>query len=339
MDKKRFRTHSIFFRLIMVMLVMAMVVIFLFVVVYFLASQEIPRISMSAHYFLIGFLFFLLIFALYSTYHVLKKYIAPLKGLTRAALEVSEGKFDVKVPVEGNDELGELSHTFNTMALEIREMMNAREKMLRDVSHELKTPLTRLKLAIEMLEDKSAKDSMAEDVQELEDLVNEILEAEKLRKGIITGEFKNADVISTIRKVVKTFDKSTPRVLLNNMPVLFELNFEEKAVQKALKNLIQNAIKFSGPDSSPVEVSAKQKADRFVVQIKDDGIGIPEEELSMVFKTFYQVEKSRTKAPGKTGGYGLGLSLVQKVMEAHNGEVKLENNVDGGVVASLSFPV
>lgn len=339
MDKKRFRTHSIFFRLVMVMLVMAMVVIFLFVVVYFLASQEISQISMTAHYFLIGFLFFLLIFALYSTYHVLKKYITPLKGLTHAALEVSEGNFDVKVPVQGNDELGELSQTFNIMALEIQEMMNAREKMLRDVSHELKTPLTRLKLAIEMLDNKTAKESMAEDVQELEDLVNEILEAEKLRKGIITGEFKNADVISTIRKAVKSFDKSKPQVILKNMPVLFELNYEEKAVQKALKNLIQNAIKFSGPKSSPIEVSAGQEADRFVIRVKDDGIGIPDEELSLVFKTFYQIEKSRTKAPGKTGGYGLGLSLVQKVMEAHKGEVKLKNNHDGGLVATLSFPV
>jgi signal transduction histidine kinase len=338
MIKRKFRTQSIFFRLLMVMLVMALVVVFLFVVVYLLASREIFQLSMAAHYFLIIFLFGLLIFALFSTYHVLKKYITPLKGLTKAALEVSNGNFNVEVPVEGTDELGELSLTFNTMAGEIQEMIDARERMLRDVSHEFKTPLTRLKLAIEMLEDRSVRESMAEDVQELEELVNEILDAEKLRKGIITGTFQKADIITTIRKVVSSFEGSHPEIVLKEMPVFFELYFEEKAVKKALKNLIQNALKFSRPDSKPVEVTAQQEGGRFVIKIKDDGIGISEEALSLVFKPFYQVEESRTKAPGKSGGYGLGLSLVKKVMEAHGGEVKLKNAPEGGIVATLHFP-
>jgi signal transduction histidine kinase len=261
--------------------------------------------------------------------------LKPVRWLGEGVREVGQGNLKHRVPVKRSDELRDLAEAFNDMTDRIRSMLHTKEQLLLDVSHELRSPLTRVKVALEFLPEGKARDSIADDVSEMEKMINEILET--ARRHHLHGDLKlqPTDLASLLEAILPDFQKHPPGVQVDELPETMVINIDPGQIKTVFNNIIANGIKFSDADSDPVCISAKPQPRQTVVQITDYGIGIPEEELSFVFEPFYRVDKSRSK---DTGGYGLGLSLCKTIMEAHNGKIEITSKPGEGTTVSLYFP-
>jgi signal transduction histidine kinase len=139
-----------------------------------------------------------------------------------------------------------------------------------------------------------------------------------------------------LKQTLKAFEDQQPGIEMDDLPSEIEVAVDPEQIKTVFENVLNNAIKYSQPDSEPIEVSYKHRESFAVVRIRDNGIGIPEEELSHIFEPFYRVDKSRTR---DTGGYGLGLSLCKAIMEAHDGKIEVTSGPEEGTTVSLFFPL
>lgn len=328
------RMRSVFVKIFVTMGVTTILIV-MFIISFFTmfmfnrTPAEVEPVHRVFFYLLLALVVIVLIIA-----HIfIRDLLKPLKELRLGVNRVSEGNLEVEVPVLGKDELAGLSEAFNTMAKRIRGMIKARDQLLLDVSHELRSPITRMKVALEFLPENEKKNSIRADLAEMETMITELLESERLKNGRL--ELQACDIITLIKDVAGIMEGRPPGIKLNPMPANLPLTIDEKRIKAVLQNVLENAIKYSTPGSKPVNISYNHDGETATIAITDDGRGIPADELPQIFEPFYRVDRSRSK---ETGGYGLGLSMCKRIMEAHNGSIKAENNSSGrGVTVTLSF--
>ena len=274
-----------------------------------------------------------LIFA--GAFLAIRRILKPVRWLNEGVRQVSLGNLKHRVPLKKSDELGDLAAAFNDMTARIRDMLHAKEQLLLDVSHELRSPLTRVKVALEFLPDSQAKESIGGDIAEMEKMISAILENARrhFRHGKLKRERRN--LADFIEEILVEFEHQSPGVQADDIPAGIEIKIDPDQIKTVFQNILTNAIKFSNEDSEPVRIRVERLSPDIVVQIVDDGIGIPPDELPFIFEPFYRVDKSRTK---DTGGYGLGLSLCKTIMEAHGGRIEIESVVESGTTVTLIFP-
>jgi signal transduction histidine kinase len=266
---------------------------------------------------------------------VLRQLLVPLRWLGEGVARLAAGDLEVAVPVRSRDELGAVTAAFNQMVRRVREMIGARDQLLLDVSHELRSPLTRMKVALELLPAGDKRERMAADVAEMEAMIGELLERERLRDGGAL-ERERLDLVSLLRVAVAEVAERAPGVRVSAAPDALIADGDPTQLRTVLRNLLENAVKYSLPDSRPVEVSAGAEGDRAVVRVRDDGPGIPVADLPRLFEPFFRVDRSRSK---RTGGYGLGLSLCRRIVEAHGGSLTVENLPGRGSEFTLLLPL
>ena len=261
--------------------------------------------------------------------------LKPVRWLDEGVREVGRGNLKHRVPVKRSDEFRELAAAFNDMTDRIRDMLHTKERLMLDVSHELRSPLTRMKVALEFLPEGQAKDSLKSDITEMETMINEILETARMHH--LHGNLKRQliNLADFLERILADYVNQPPGVRTGDFPVDVELNVDPEQIKIVCQNILTNAIKFSAPDDEPVMISVKKHTDTTVVRVLDHGIGIPPDELPHIFEPFYRVDKSRSK---RTGGYGLGLSLCKTIMEAHGGRIEVDSQPDVGTCVSLFFP-
>ncbi|MGB9439292.1 MAG: HAMP domain-containing sensor histidine kinase [Desulfobacterales bacterium] len=262
--------------------------------------------------------------------------LRPLRWLHEGVQEVGRGNLTHRVPMKRSDELRELAVAFNDMTDRIRDMLHTKEQLMLDVSHELRSPITRMKVALEFLPQGQAKDSLKSDIAEMETMINEILETARMHHLHGNLERQPINLTDLLEEILVEFANQPPGVQTGDFPAEIELNVDPDQVKTVFKNMLTNAVKFSAPDDKPVMISVKKQVDAIVVRILDHGIGIPSDELPFIFEPFYRVDKSRSK---RTGGYGLGLSLCKTIMEAHGGRIEVDSKPDVGTCVSLFFPL
>lgn len=267
-------------------------------------------------------------------YFLINRLLKPIKQLHLAVSELSEGNLEYKVSSNRVDELGELTKSFNQMTKRLKEMLHAREQLLLDVSHELRSPLTRIKVALEFLEDKKIKRNISDDINEVEIMITELLETERLKSHYGGIKFANIDLIDIIQKISYEFKNSKPGIKLINFPKSLLFVGDEERLKLLFKNILENAIKYSNPDGYAVEISIRKKNDKVTIIIQDFGTGIPEQDIPYIFEPFYRVDKSRSK---NTGGYGLGMNISKKIIEAHGGTIEISSKLDVGTTIFLKF--
>ena len=268
-------------------------------------------------------------------YLIIRRLLKPVQWLSEGVSEISNGNLEARVPVKSSDELGNLSEAFNDMAENIRDMLQTKERLLLDVSHELRSPITRMRVALEMLPDSTEKGNLHEDILELEKLVSEILETARLHNVYGRPDKKVVNLPKLIYDILPLFDNQPPGVKVKKLPGTPEILIDPKQIKIVLINILNNAIKYSGKSDDPVMVSMSRTPSYVVIRVKDTGIGIPDEELPYIFEPFYRVDKARSK---ETGGYGLGLSLCKTIMEAHGGKIVIDSKADQGTTVILKFP-
>jgi signal transduction histidine kinase len=279
-------------------------------------------------------LFAVLVMILAGAYLSMRKVLRPVKWLNEGVQEVSKGNLHHIVPLKKSDELRDLAEAFNAMTERIREMLKAKEQLLLDVSHEMRSPLARMKVALEFLPEGKSKNSIQTDLEEMEKMISEILDT--ARRYHVHGELKRQKInlVDLLHEILPVFEDQPPGVQYSDLPTTIEIDVDPEQIKTVLNNVVNNAIKYSQPESNSVQISCQRREPYVILRIDDDGIGIPEEELPFILEPFYRVDKSRSK---QTGGYGLGLSLCKTIMEAHGGKIDIESKDAAGTMVSLYF--
>ena len=277
----------------------------------------------------------LLVMILAGAYLSIRKVLRPVKWLNEGVQEVSRGNLKHRVPLKKSDELRELAQAFNDMTDRIREMLQAKEQLLLDVSHELRSPLTRMKVALEFLPEGKSKENIRADLEEMEKMIFEILETARQHHMHGGLNRQRINLVDLLHEIIPAFENQPPGIQLSDLPKTIETNVDPDQIKTVLNNVLSNALKYSQPASDSVQITYRKQEPYVILRIKDDGIGIPEEELPFIFEPFYRVDKSRSK---RTGGYGLGLSLCKTIMEAHEGKVAVESAPGKGTTVFLYFP-
>jgi signal transduction histidine kinase len=300
----------------------------------YLFAWNVPRGLQGAHVALLILLLVVMTAVVLTAHAVLKRLLRPLRALSEGVARLGAGELDVSLPDQSRDEFGRLTAAFNHMVERVREMVAARDQLLLDVSHELRSPLTRMKVALELIPHSEQRAGMVADVAEMDRMIAELLELERLRggRGIIP---LRQDLLPLVRDVAATLQTTRPgvRVIANAGEIPVDIDAEK--VRIVLRNLLENAVKHSLPDSNAIEVSASQNGERVIIRVTDDGSGIPDRDMPNLFEPFFRVDRSRSK---KTGGYGLGLSISKRILEAHGGTIVAENNARRGASFVVTLP-
>ena len=268
-------------------------------------------------------LVFLLLFIIGLAYAMQASLLRPLKWLHGGVEAVSEGDFSTRVPVVRNDEIGKVARAFNQMTTRVQEMMDDRERLLADVSHELRSPLARMKVALELLPEGDKRDAIAQDIRTMEALTTALLEREQMRTRLQSGVAQSAtetvNLIVLASEVIDNFHNTSPGVDLHVPPQSLEIKGDPALYKILLQNLIDNALKFSLPDSEPVVVSLSQNGEGVEIIVDDDGPGIPDDKAEKVFEPFVKLNPAR----GHRSGYGLGLNLCHRIVLASGGQITI----------------
>lgn len=291
--------------------------------------------SDSDHQILIVTFFSLLALILTGAYLTIRGILRPVKWLNKGVQQVSGGNLRYRVPQKSADEFGDLTAAFNSMTDRIRKMLHAKQQLLLDVSHELRSPITRMKIALEMMPAGTVKDNLHRDCGELEKMVTEILEAARTHQARMTLNLQHTDIILLLERIAAAYRDSMPGINLQGLPDTYELTVDPQRFQTVMRNLLNNAIQYSEKGGRPVVITLAHQGPYCRIDVKDCGCGIPPEELPLIFEPFYRIDKSRSR---QTGGYGLGLRICKIIMEAHKGKIEVESTPGQGTTFSLYFP-
>jgi signal transduction histidine kinase len=283
----------------------------------------------------IVFLIVLLSCILLFGYIAIRWLLKPVLWLNDGVQQVSSGNLDYRMPVKRHDEFGKLAAAFNSMTGRIKEMLHARERLLLDVSHELRSPITRMKVALEFIPGTEATRGMQADLRDMETMISDILETQRLASPYGQLNLEETDFEELVREVVEAYVDSTPAVLLENVQSGGTVILDRKRMKTVLKNVVDNALKYSDPSGPPVRIDLLRRSAQAILQVRDTGCGIPSRDLPHIFEPFYRVDTSRSK---HTGGYGLGLSICKIIMEAHRGSITVESEPGQGTTVTMLLP-
>jgi len=256
----------------------------------------------------------------------LRNQLKPIILLSRAAEKFGKGQYDSDFKVSGALEIRQASYEFERMKKRILKHISQRTAMLSGISHDLKTPLTRLKLQIELLNKNQKLNSLKEEITEMEKMINEYLD---FASNQYSQPIENFNIIQLIQNLI---DKSFKKNIRIKSPKNLVFSGRKNLIRRCIANLINNSQKYA----ENISITCKKIKTTIQINIDDDGPGIADEHKEKVFRPFYRVDKSRTL---NESNVGLGLSIVEDIVNSHGGTVKLLNNPKGkGLRVSLSFP-
>ena len=264
--------------------------------------------------------------SLLTAVFLVRRITVPLARAAGAASQVGAGELPDPLPETGPAELAELARRFNTMAAEVRALLDNRTTLLAGISHDLRTPMTRLQLNLEMLRDAPSPariDRAMADLADMNKLITGYLELARTTQAENRVRF---DLAGLLEEVAADANLTWPGAA----PCMIEAG--RLAVRQIVSNLIQNAQRYGGGTPAELVLECTDKLARVIV--RDTGAGIPEDQLEKVFRPFYRLETSRSQA---TGGTGLGLAIVRQLAESNGWRVALANREQGGLEAVLEI--
>jgi signal transduction histidine kinase len=270
----------------------------------------------------------MLLMVLILIWLVVRMTVRPLTQLASAAHSLGEDLQRPPLSEEGPTEVREAAQAFNAMQRRIRSGIEERERFLAAVSHDLKTPVTRLRLRSELLENTDLRERFVRDLDEMQGMLGSALD---FLQGKATNEaIQPLDLTALVESMVDDYVE-VGHVVHLNAPEALRIAGRPQALRRAIGNLIDNALKYG----STAAIQITQDAHRLRITVDDEGPGLPEAELEQVFEPFYRLEYSRNR---ETGGVGLGLAIVRQIARGHGGDVVLANRSCGGLRAVLDLP-
>lgn len=271
--------------------------------------------------------------------------LRPIRILQRAARKLGQGEFQTRVGAllgHRKDEIGELAHDFDEMATRLESLVLSKQQLLQDISHELRSPLARLSVALEIARDKSPSvekelTRIAYETDKLNELIRQILSLASLDASQNEITFEIVDIVKLVQSIVSDANyeiQHRVRPIRLNTPKTCEAEIYYPLLRSAIENIIRNALRYA-PENQAIQVTVLSNDKDIQISIEDSGPGIPEEKLSQVFDAFFRVDDSRTE---RTGGFGLGLAIAKRAILLHHGTIYAENLPQSGLNVVLTFP-
>jgi signal transduction histidine kinase len=258
---------------------------------------------------------------------VLHRLTTPLRTLALAAQRLGVDVAVPPLPERGPREVRQAIRAFNDMQFRLRRFVDDRTRMIAAISHDLRTPITRLRLRAEFVDDPEQQQRMLADLGEMETMIRATLAFAKEEAD--PEPRQSVDLVSLLESVCQDWPEAT--LTLADEPRRLAYLCQPVGMRRGLTNLVANAVKYG----DRARVTLSRTAADIAIAIDDDGPGIPEDEMENVFRPFYRVEHSRSR---DTGGTGLGLSVARAVFRAHGGDVTLANRAEGGLRATVTLP-
>jgi signal transduction histidine kinase len=258
----------------------------------------------------------------------------PVVTIRQGAAYIGAGHFDHRINTRRDDELGELAEDINHMAGKVEGMLDAKRELLLGVSHELRSPLSRLTLGLALQEESAPVRALQQDVGEMSSIVDTLLEAERLGSRHAALQLADVNLKELAQDLLSRYFAGEPRL---RIMVTGEQHarLDAARIQLMLKNLLGNALRYSAPADGPVELSIHCSDAQVEFHVRDHGPGIPVDQRAHIGEPFYRSDASRAR---ETGGTGLGLYLARQVARAHGGDLALQDTGGRGALFVVSIP-
>jgi len=288
------------------------------------------------------------------TWLISKSILRPLRELSQATEDVSQGNLDFEIKHKTKDELGQFCEAFDLMRTRLKESLDkqealemTRKQLVANISHDLATPVSIIKGYVEGLEDGVAKDEerfkrylrvIKDKTQQLDRLVEDLSQYSKLELGRLEMKKELTDSRELFEKILSSFEiafeKSSIKFYVKPPIPSAAINVDSLRIEQVMDNLIQNAKRYAGPEPI-IEVGVRHLNRELQIEVKDNGIGIAEEDLPYIFEIFYRGEKSRSR---EFGGSGQGLAICKSIIEAHEGEIWVKSIRGKGSTFFFTIP-
>lgn len=282
-------------------------------------------------------------------YLLARSLTSPIAQLRQATRKFASGDLSVRIgqQIKGKNEISGLAHDFDEMAAKIEALIGAQKRLLRDISHELRSPLARLGIALELIRKNDGKKAQIKALERIE------LEAERMNTMIgqllsltrfetdaesVKLEKKDTDLFLMLEKLVQdaNYEAATRQcTVLLDADGHPQVSASPELLSQAFENVIRNAVKYTA-DNSCVRISMSRRGEDLAVDIVDQGLGVPEDALEKLFDPFYRVADARDR---QTGGTGIGLAIAERSIRLHGGSIKAKNHPDGGLAVTILLPL
>ena len=292
-------------------------------------AAPLPPLNPGVFGWLIFQTFVLYGFVLLTLLWVGGRLARPLAELRQAAERFDRRSEAEPIVEQGPSDIRQLIAAFNTMRTRINAMLDEKDRMLGAIGHDLRTPLASLRVRTELVEDEGERARMAATIDDMNKTLDDILSLARL--GRPSEPEQRVDLPALIDSLAEEFEDLGADIVIEEAPRL-AVPMRPNLIKRALRNLIENALKYG----SRVRVGVRAEGDVALVEIDDDGPGIPPHEIERMFQAFTRLDESRSR---DTGGAGLGLALASAIVEAHGGTLTLQNREEGGLRALVKLPL
>ncbi|MCP5347511.1 MAG: ATP-binding protein [Gammaproteobacteria bacterium] len=270
---------------------------------------------------------------LFLNYFSISRLLSPVRLLKEGAERIQRGDLGYRVSTDRQDELGELTASVNHMADSLQSMLEAKRQLLLAISHELRTPITRAKLQLEFMDDEKNRDALLDDINEIDLLISDLLEAERLNNTHSVLVTEEVDLSAFIESVVESFNSDSSEIRFTGLERDEEVVIDRLRIRLLITNLLNNGVRHGR--GKPIDVKVSFANEQATIEVIDQGEGIAEEHLADITEPFYRADNSRQR---NTGGFGLGLYLCKLIAEAHGGNIHIASEVDKGTHITVTIP-
>ena len=261
-----------------------------------------------------------------ACWFLLTRLTGPLLRVSRAADQLGRGEAVDPLPLIGPSEVRGLTQAFNRMQARLTRFVADRTRLLAALGHDLRSPLTAMRVRAEMVDEDETRDSLVASIEEMQEMVDATL---AFARGMASSEvYETVDLKTYLKQLQADMIDGFTLDTANSISV----RLRPQSVRRALRNIIENAQRYGGG----AEVTFVHDAEYVQIRVSDNGPGVPEAELEQVFEPFFRLEKSRSR---ETGGTGLGLSIARTIVRAHGGDVALTNRTEGGLLVTVTLPL
>ena len=269
------------------------------------------------------------------TYLAVRWLFMPINAIRRGAEQIGQGKLEYRITAVRSDQLGDLANDINRMASDVQQMLDAKRQLLLGISHELRSPLSRMKLALELLDDPAHTQGMRDDVEEMTKIIATLLEAERLNTRHAILQLTPVAVRTLIDQLIDSYFAGNRRQIRIAGPSDLLVCVDAARFMLMLKNLISNALRFTRPGDGSVVIDFAARDPGWQIAVSDQGPGIWPQQAPLIGEPFYRGDPSRTR---DTGGSGLGLYLARLIATAHGGTLELDLAFSPGARFVVKLP-
>ena len=256
----------------------------------------------------------------------LKNQTRPITNLAKVAERFGKGEEIEEFKPSGAAEIRQAGYEFDKMRKRIVRHLNQRSEMLSGISHDLRTPLTRMKLQTSFIKDKEIASKLADDINEMEKMLNEYLQ---FTSSTFLEKNEEFDLSDLVNEIIKKYNNSN---IISTISLNILINGKKNLIKRCINNLIDNAIKYG----DRVNIELNKSASHIFIKVEDNGPGVPEKEYENVFKPFYKIDKGRADAKASVG---LGLSIASDIIRSHGGNIRLDKSSMNGLEVKIFLPV